>query len=71
MSGEKFKFEELLKMNELWNGYMKAVLGPQKMDKVTLLKKVLKADFHGAIIQVYKAKNTSLIGLEGIVLKET
>lgn len=61
----------MFKMNDLWKSYMSSLIGPQKADKVTLLNKVLKADFHGAIIQVYKAKNTSLEGLEGIVLKET
>jgi len=71
LSDEKFKFSEMLKMNDLWKSYMSSLIGPQKADKVTLLNKVLKADFHGAIIQVYKAKNTSLEGLEGIVLKET
>ncbi len=58
-------------MNELWKEYMKALLSHEKVDTATLLTKVLKADFHGAIISVFNAKNKCLIGVEGIVIKET
>jgi len=50
---------------------MKALIGHDKVDTANLLTKVLKADFHGAIISVFNAKNKCLIGVEGIVIKET
>ena len=31
----------------------------------------MKADFNGALIEIINAKNTQLIGLKGIVAKET
>jgi len=33
--------------------------------------KLLKADFHGALLTVTKAKSPSLVGLTGLVLLET
>lgn len=58
-------------MNELWKQYMQVLLGHDKIDKVSLLSKILKADFHGAIISIFNATNKNLIGIEGIVIKET
>ena len=70
-SSEKFVFKELVPMHELWKEYMKALISQEKVDPATLLAKVLKADFHGALISVFKAKNKCLVGVEGIVIKET
>lgn len=36
-----------------------------------MLNKILKSDFHGALIEVKNSINKSLIGLKGIVIRET
>lgn len=36
-----------------------------------IMQKLLKADYHGAILKVYKAKCESYVGIEGIVLQDT
>lgn len=41
------------------------------VNKATILSKLLKCDFHGAEVKVIKSKNPTLIGIKGILLKET
>ena len=45
------------------------VMDSIKMESISA--KIVKADFNGALIEILKAKNVQLIGLKGIVAKET
>jgi len=42
-------------MNNLWKQYMRDLVGNDKSEESMLLK-ILKADLHGAIIKVLRAK---------------
>lgn len=56
-------------MHCLWQKYITDLKG--QATEHQFLEKLLKADLHGAIISVFKAKNTSFVGLQGILLVET
>ena len=65
-------YEQYLPLHNLWKGYMTDLLQPSKSSNPTLLsQKVLKADYHGAIIKVVRSKCSSYVGKEGILLQET
>ncbi len=40
-------------------------------NNITICSKMIKADYTGANIYVYNAKNEKLIGVGGLVVKET
>lgn len=76
------KFALFVPMHNLWMGYMSELLGlsrysasvssPQTMPGSSgMHPKLLKADFHGSIMTVHKAKNPCLVGISGIVIHET
>ncbi|ORY94760.1 Rof/RNase P-like protein [Syncephalastrum racemosum] len=60
-------FEQL---HTLWEGYMAELynMGPNPS---LFAQKLLKADYHGAILKVVQSSNPSYVGLTGIVVKET
>jgi RNase P/RNase MRP subunit p29 len=77
-------FDEMVQVHLMWKDYMRDVLGIQKSknneplksiiteaSKMSVLQKIAKADFHGALISIFEAKNNKLIGLEGIIVKES
>lgn len=59
-----------LRMNDLWREYIDDLLGG-KYTENNIQNKLLKADFHGAKILVWKAKCDGYIGLKGIVVHDT
>lgn len=63
------KYELFLPLHELWKGYMDELFGPTNPVVFTL--KLLKADFHGAIITVVRSKCPTYVGVSGIVAQET
>jgi ribonuclease P protein subunit POP4 len=64
------KFSELTSMIDCWNEYITLLLNKStQMDTIT--SKMLKADLHGALIEVFKSKNANLTKLRGINLLET
>ncbi|EAU85092.2 hypothetical protein CC1G_08065 [Coprinopsis cinerea okayama7 len=80
------KFASLVPLHHLWLGYMSELLNlpqpptssirPSTLAKMappssSMHPKLLKADFHGALLKVKNAKNPCLVGLEGIVVHET
>ena len=70
ISKEPITFEEMLPMHKMWNFYIDDLIGNEKA-KPTILQKMSKADFHGALISIFESKNQALIGLEGIIVKES
>ncbi|KAI0223499.1 Ribonuclease P protein subunit p29 [Lamellibrachia satsuma] len=68
------RYDMYVPLHELWNDYIRDLL---KFDKATeksfptLEERLLKADYHGCIITVTRAKCPSLVGACGIVLQET
>ncbi|CAG8453740.1 13626_t:CDS:2 [Ambispora gerdemannii] len=68
---EACKYEYFEQLNALWMGYMEELWGPPGSKESTLAPKLLKADFHGAILTVTKSKCPSYIGISGICIQET
>lgn len=63
------RFDTFKEINEVWQAYMSKVVGDIKSDQDQL--KLLRADYHGADIEVFSAKNPALVGLKGIIVQET
>ena len=78
VDSEQITFEEMIPIHLMWKEYMKDLLGETKKPSSTdiassmsSLMKISKCDFHGAVISIFEAKNKTLIGIEGIVIKES
>lgn len=72
-----YTYETFMPLHALWCGYMRELLGTdsptatQAQNQLHILPKLVKADFHGAVMTVVKAKCPHLVGLSGVVVKET
>lgn len=72
-------YKDLLPLNQLWNQYIEKFLELQPSglsDDLThnpeeLAQQLLKADFHGAFMEVHKSVCPNLVGISGIVVFET
>ncbi|XP_043266579.1 ribonuclease P protein subunit p29 [Venturia canescens] len=74
-------YEELMPLNEMWTEYIRQNLGvhsfsklpisPDNLNWESINQRLMKADYHGAIISVVQSKETNLVGTRGIVLQET
>ncbi|CAF3678386.1 unnamed protein product [Rotaria sp. Silwood1] len=63
-------YKNYLFMNDLWKQYITELL-KNATNNETILQGILTADYHGCLIRIVKAKNSSLIGKEGIIIQET
>ncbi|KAI0374793.1 RNase P/MRP p29 subunit [Pilatotrama ljubarskyi] len=81
---EETKFLLFVPLHSLWLGYMSELLSlsPQPAGTVSdpaaampgaagMHAKLIKADFHGAVVTVRRSKNPCLVGISGIVVHET
>ncbi|KAG0018977.1 RNase P/RNase MRP complex subunit, partial [Entomortierella chlamydospora] len=66
---ESRKYELFLPLHELWKGYMEELF--RSTNPVAFTQKLLKADFHGALITVSRSKCPTYVGTSGIVAQET
>ncbi|KAF9998121.1 RNase P/RNase MRP complex subunit [Modicella reniformis] len=66
---ESRKYELFLPLHELWKGYMEELFG--STNPIAFTQKLLKADFHGAIITVVRSKCPTYVGITGIIAQET
>lgn len=70
LSKEKLQYKQFLQIHEAWNDYIKELIGNEKnLDMV--FTKLLKADYHGAILKILKSKCKTYEGQSGIVIMET
>lgn len=69
---EHQKYELFLPLHELWKQYIIDLCnGLQPTTNPQLVQsKLLKADFHGAMIKVVRSKCASYVGLTGILIQE-
>ncbi|XP_028665497.1 ribonuclease P protein subunit p29 [Erpetoichthys calabaricus] len=70
---EQQRYAQFLPLNELWKQYIRDLcngLSPESNPQM-IQSKLLKADFHGAIVTVTKSKCPSYVGTTGIILQET
>ena len=73
---EDQKHEIYLPLHKMWVGYMREVLGLKEGETgyVTaqgMGSKLASADYHGAEITVVRSKCIGMVGLEGIVVRDT
>ncbi|XP_046387044.1 ribonuclease P protein subunit p29 isoform X2 [Ischnura elegans] len=78
-----FKFRDFIALHELWKDYMNKCLAVEFLEKTgwtaspedkrwpQFTQSLLKADYHGAYVQVVRSKCSSLVGLGGIIIFET
>ncbi|XP_073971747.1 ribonuclease P/MRP subunit POP4 [Rhodnius prolixus] len=73
-------YQDFIPLNQLWNQYIENLLGLQSSgldgafsnctpEEIT--QQMLKADFHGAVMEVHKSTCPNLVGINGIVVFET
>lgn len=67
------KFEDFATMNRLWQGYMQDLLftNGQVPPILPMLPKLAAADYHGCLLTVIQSRNTTLVGIRGIVVWDT
>ena len=68
--GPEIDYKSYTFMNELWKQYITELLKDVTSNE-EILQRILTADYHGCFIRIVKAKNSSLIGKEGIIIQET
>jgi len=67
---EKIRYSLYRPLHLLWKQYIEDLL--RGIKEITAQEaKMIKADFHGAIIKVTRSKCPSLIGINGLIVKET
>ncbi|KAJ1500174.1 RNase P/RNase MRP complex subunit, partial [Coelomomyces lativittatus] len=62
-------FDFFLPLHQLWLEYIKDLKG--SLSPELFLEKLVKADFHGALLTVTRTLNPSLLGHTGILARET
>ncbi|XP_044283939.1 ribonuclease P protein subunit p29 isoform X3 [Varanus komodoensis] len=69
---EQQRYEIFLPLHELWKQYIRDLCNGLRPDAQPQMiqNKLLKADFHGALVTVSKSKCPSYVGLTGIILQE-
>uniref|UniRef100_UPI00398EB2FC ribonuclease P protein subunit p29 isoform X2 n=1 Tax=Pristiophorus japonicus TaxID=55135 RepID=UPI00398EB2FC len=69
---EQQRYKLFLPLHQLWKQYIRDLCNGLKPDTQTQMiqTKLLKADFHGAIVTVVKSKCPSYVGVTGIILQE-
>jgi len=69
------KYELYVPLHNLWVDYMNDLINVNKLGSKgssdEILRRVSKADLHGAMLKVVKCKCPSVVGVTGIVLIET
>ncbi len=69
------QYVSFLPLHTLWQEYVRDLIDfsriTEQNKQTTIQQKLLKADYHGAILTVTKAKNPSMIGHTGIMVQET
>lgn len=71
---QKYKipnFDDFITMNELWQKYMQDLIfqNGQKLQPLSaILPRLSSADFNGCLITVLQSRNTSVVGIRGIVI---
>ncbi|XP_032086160.1 ribonuclease P protein subunit p29 [Thamnophis elegans] len=70
---EQQRYEIFIPLHELWKQYIKELCNGLKPDAQPQMiqTKLLKADFHGALVTVTKSKCPSYVGITGIIVQET
>lgn len=67
------QYESYLPLHALWCGYVGDILklDSGNLNEASIQQKLSKADLHGAILSVVRSRCPSLVGAEGILIRET
>ena len=72
---EGLKFETFAKLNKIWNEYVTTLLSKDDptnpAHNASICSKLTKAELSGAYITVHNSKNPTMIGISGIVARES
>lgn len=72
---EGLNFETFKKLNKIWNDYVTTLLSKDDptnpAHNASICSKLTKAELSGAYITVCNSKNPTMIGLSGIVARES
>ncbi|KND05125.1 uncharacterized protein SPPG_00795 [Spizellomyces punctatus DAOM BR117] len=67
---EAQKYALYVPLHNLWQGYINDLFDKSSQPGI-ILPRMMKADYHGALLTVAKSKCPTYIGISGIVIKET
>ncbi|XP_053668031.1 ribonuclease P protein subunit p29 [Anopheles marshallii] len=71
------KYKDALKLHKMWCGYYDTLFPSDQLPVVTesryntVVASLLKADYHGAKIHIVRSKQSSVVGMKGIVVLDT
>ncbi|XP_049291482.1 ribonuclease P protein subunit p29 [Anopheles funestus] len=71
------KYSDALKLHKIWCGYFDTLFASDEIPTVTdssyntVVVSLLKADYHGAKIRIIRSKQSSVVGMKGIVVLDT
>jgi len=66
------EYDRFGNLNRMWNDYVDELLKDTDSSKIDVIQqKLSRVDLHGAFIEVVQSNCPDLIGLKGIVIKET
>ncbi|VDM66782.1 unnamed protein product [Strongylus vulgaris] len=63
-----FRYAQVEPLYQMWCEYYRSLLGDQQKAPD---ERMLKADYHGALVLVAEAHNPTMVGIVGIILLET
>ena len=73
---ENLKYDTYLALHNMWQGYMQEILGLKDQPSLYVTaqgagSKLASAEYHGAHVRVVRSRCAGLVGLEGIVVRDT
>ncbi|KAI9505854.1 ribonuclease P protein subunit p29 [Coemansia spiralis] len=76
---EAHRYELFIPLHEMWSRYIESLMGGKPLEEMNadskqrqmMLGRLIKADMHGAVMAVDRAKCPNYIGIKGIVAQET
>lgn len=70
------KYEIYVPLHDMWQGYMQEILGLHSQSGMHVTaqsagSKLASAEFHGAHLRIVRSRCAGMVGLEGIVIRDT
>lgn len=68
---QSVEFKDFMHLHQLWTSYINKLVGTEWKNVQSILPSLVRADLHGCIVSLERSKIPSLVGMSGIILKET
>jgi len=75
------KYRDMLPLNSMWLNYMYPMLGIRNYKDLptnpidsrweTVNQKLIKADYHGAVVTITRSRSSNTVGTKGIIIQDT